>query len=67
MKRIILELLRFYKRYISVGRHCRFDPSCSVYTHQAVEKYGVTKGLWLGIIGFLHCHPWGKGNDRIAL
>ncbi|MFA6518205.1 MAG: membrane protein insertion efficiency factor YidD [Candidatus Shapirobacteria bacterium] len=67
MKQIILKSLKFYKRYLSFGNHCRFDPSCSVYAYQAVEKYGVIRGLWLGLVGLVHCHPWSKGNDRIAL
>lgn len=68
-KKIILKILVWYKKYISasgVGRHCRFIPSCSEYTYEAVEKYGVAKGLWLGFKRFLRCRPGGgKGIDLL--
>lgn len=41
---------------------CRFEPTCSKYTYQAVEKYGVIKGLFLGIKRIGRCHPWNKGG-----
>ncbi len=62
MKKIILYILRFYKRYISRGYHCRFVPSCSEYTYEAVEKYGVMKGLLKGGWRVLRCNPWSKGG-----
>ena len=58
-----------YKRHISgsgIGNHCRFIPTCSEYTYEAVEKYGVLKGLWLGFKRVLRCHPGGgKGIDLL--
>lgn len=39
---------------------CVFEPSCSVYTIQAIEKYGAIKGGYLGIKRILRCHPWQK-------
>ena len=62
MRKIIIEILKFYKRYISRGEHCRFVPSCSVYAAQAVKKYGVIKGLWLGIKRVTRCNRWNKGG-----
>jgi len=62
MKKIILWLLVVYKRHISSGYNCRFVPSCSEYTYEAVEKYGVVKGLYLGIRRTGKCHPWHKGG-----
>jgi len=62
MKQIILNLLRFYKQYISNGNYCRMMPTCSEYTYEAVEKYGAVKGLWLGLGRTLKCHPWGKSG-----
>jgi len=62
MKKIILRLLVFYKKYLSRGYNCRFVPSCSEYTYRAVEKYGVIKGMWLGIKRISRCHPWSKGG-----
>lgn len=61
-KKIILKLLIFYKKYLSRGENCRFIPTCSQYTYQAVEKYGALKGLWLGVKRISRCHPWGGGG-----
>jgi putative membrane protein insertion efficiency factor len=59
-----LFLLRFYKRFISpiLPPMCRFDPTCSVYTMQAVEKYGVLRGVWLGMRRLARCHPFNPGG-----
>ncbi len=64
MKRLILVLIRFYQRYISPGLppSCRFYPTCSHYTYEAVERYGVIKGGWLGIKRVLRCQPWNPGG-----
>ena len=64
MKTIVLALIRFYKRFISpvLPSACRFEPTCSVYTYQAVEKYGVFKGGWLGIKRISRCHPLNPGG-----
>lgn len=59
-----LFLLRFYKRFLSplLPPMCRFEPTCSVYTMQAVEKYGVLRGVWLGIKRLGRCHPFNPGG-----
>ena len=59
-----LLLLRLYKRLISplLPPMCRFDPTCSVYTMQAVEKYGAARGVWLGIRRLARCHPFNSGG-----
>ncbi len=62
MKKIVLRMLIFYKRYISRGNHCRFVPSCSEYCYQAVDKYGIVKGLFLGFKRVVRCNPLGKGG-----
>jgi uncharacterized protein len=65
-KKIVLKILVFYKKYISKGERCRFIPTCSEYTYQAVEKYGGLKGLVLGIKRVLRCRPGGgKGIDLV--
>lgn len=63
-KRVVLRALRFYQRFISPAfpPSCRFTPSCSEYTYQAVEKYGVLRGVWLGGARLLRCHPFNPGG-----
>ena len=66
MKQIVLRLIRtyqslsFFKKYLGIS--CRFYPTCSDYTYQAVDKYGVIKGLLLSMSRFLRCNPWNKGG-----
>ena len=64
MKKAALFLLRFYKKAISpiIGNHCRFHPSCSAYTYEAIEKYGIRKGIHLGTKRLLKCHPFHPGG-----
>lgn len=64
MKRALLAVIRFYQKYISPIKPatCRFYPSCSNYTYQAIEKYGPIKGTWLGIKRIVKCHPFHKGG-----
>ena len=63
-KRSALSLLRLYQRAISppMSPSCRFVPSCSEYTYQAISKYGVIKGGWLGLKRLLRCHPFHPGG-----
>jgi len=64
VKTVVLALIRFYKRFISpaLPSACRFEPTCSVYTYQAIDKYGVIKGGWLGIKRIARCHPLNPGG-----
>ena len=62
MKKIVLKILVFYKKYISRGNYCRFIPTCSEYVYEAVEKYGVLKGLFLGFKRVLRCNRFSKGG-----
>jgi len=64
MKDIALKFIVFYQEKISVltKRSCVFYPTCSEYTKQAIEKYGLLKGLGLGFIRVLRCHPWQKNH-----
>ena len=60
MKQVVLSLIRFYRRAISPLRPpcCRFIPTCSEYTVEAVEKYGAVKGGWLALRRIAKCHPF---------
>lgn len=62
MKKLVMKLLVVYKKYFSKGYNCRFSPTCSEYTYQAVDKYGVVKGLLMGGWRVLRCNPWNKGG-----
>ncbi len=64
MKRMVMALIRGYQRFISplLGSNCRFHPTCSHYTLEAVERYGVAKGLWLGAKRISRCHPFNPGG-----
>lgn len=61
---IALAMIRAYQLTLShlVFSHCRFEPTCSRYTYQAVERYGVLKGSWLGVKRILKCHPFHAGG-----
>jgi len=64
MKSAVLAMIRLYQMTVSplLGRACRFYPSCSAYTAEAVTKYGVIKGLALGGKRLLRCHPFHQGG-----
>jgi len=64
MKKIALFLIRSYQLLLSpvLGRNCRFYPTCSDYTYQAIKKYGFFKGIFLGSKRLLKCHPFHPGG-----
>jgi putative membrane protein insertion efficiency factor len=64
LRRASIGLIQFYRRHLSpmLPASCRFTPSCSLYTLQAIEKYGVTKGVFMGIRRVLRCHPFARGG-----
>ncbi|MCJ7644217.1 MAG: membrane protein insertion efficiency factor YidD [Candidatus Aminicenantes bacterium] len=64
MKSIALALIRTYKRALSpfLGNHCRYYPTCSSYTDEAIRKYGFLKGSFLGGKRLLRCHPFHAGG-----
>ena len=70
IKKIVLNLIKIYQKTLSFDHGwlrssfygCRFYPTCSDYTYQAIEKYGTIKGSWLGIKRVSKCHPFHKGG-----
>jgi putative membrane protein insertion efficiency factor len=64
MRKLIVAVLRLYKVMLSplLPSACRYYPSCSEYMRQAVEKYGVARGLWMGAKRLLRCHPFHAGG-----
>ncbi len=64
MKPVALFLIRVYQRVISpaIPPSCIYHPTCSHYTFEAIEKYGVLSGGYLGVRRILRCHPWAKGG-----
>ena len=63
MKKIILFLIKIYQKISSLTPSvCRFMPTCSEYTKQSVIKFGVLKGMWIGIQRICRCHPLNPGG-----
>ena len=63
-RQILMWIIRGYQLAISpmLGPRCRFYPSCSCYAHTAIERFGVLRGIWLGSMRLLRCHPFAKGG-----
>lgn len=63
-KSLVLAMLRGYKRWLSplLGQRCRFHPSCSAYAYEAIERFGVLKGGWMGLVRLGKCHPFHPGG-----
>jgi len=68
MKKLFIKLINFYQKHISTylsqvwNVHCKYEPTCSEYTKQAIEKYGVLKGSLMGLKRILRCNPFSKGG-----
>jgi putative membrane protein insertion efficiency factor len=58
-----VRLIRLYRLVFAfVPSSCRFEPSCSRYTEQAIQKYGLWRGSWMGAKRIGRCHPWNPGG-----
>jgi putative membrane protein insertion efficiency factor len=64
MRSLAILLIRLYQWTVSplLGQNCRFHPSCSQYTLEAIGRFGVLRGAWLGIKRIGRCHPWHPGG-----
>lgn len=72
IKSVVLGIIRLYQKTLSfdhgiIGkvfgeRFCRFYPSCSEYSYQAIERYGIFRGSWMGLKRIIRCHPWNDGG-----
>ncbi|MBQ6540194.1 MAG: membrane protein insertion efficiency factor YidD [Oscillospiraceae bacterium] len=64
MKRVLIALIKFYRKHISPLRQpcCRYIPTCSQYAIEALEKYGAAKGSWLAFKRIMRCHPFHFGE-----
>ena len=64
MRRVLLALIALYRYAISpmLGRHCRFEPSCSEYAAGAIREHGAARGAYLGMRRMCRCHPWHPGG-----
>lgn len=64
MKKVFIYLIEKYQKFISpfLGNNCKYYPSCSEYTKQAIEKYGTIKGSFLGLKRIIKCNPFSKGG-----
>jgi len=64
MKFVVLALIRLYQNTLSraLPPSCRFYPSCSQYSYEAIDKYGIWRGGWLGFRRVLRCHPFNPGG-----
>ncbi|MBI4032725.1 membrane protein insertion efficiency factor YidD [Candidatus Berkelbacteria bacterium] len=72
MRWLALQLIRLYQATLSPDHgwfkvmyphgYCKFQPSCSQYTYEAIERHGVVRGTWLGMLRIGRCNPWHPGG-----
>ncbi|MAM33779.1 MAG: membrane protein insertion efficiency factor YidD [Micavibrio sp.] len=64
MKKVFISLIKAYQFLVSplLGGNCRFHPTCSAYTVEAIEKHGIGKGFFLALKRITRCHPWSSAG-----
>lgn len=64
MRQLIIFCLRAYQRLLSpwLGMHCRYQPTCSTYAIEAIERHGMAKGMVLACARLARCHPFHRGG-----
>ena len=64
MKKLLIGAIRLYRKTLSpfIGQQCRFEPTCSHYGEEAIEKHGALRGSLLTVWRILRCGPWSKGG-----
>lgn len=64
LDKLLIRLITLYQLSLSllIGNQCRFHPTCSQYTKEAIEKHGSARGSWLGFRRICNCHPWHEGG-----
>ncbi|MBP8204559.1 MULTISPECIES: membrane protein insertion efficiency factor YidD [Simplicispira] len=64
MRRLLMAVVKGYRLLLSpwLGSACRFEPTCSAYSLQALEQHGAAAGSWLTLARLARCHPWCQGG-----
>jgi uncharacterized protein len=64
IKKIALGLIKVYQRTLSqvMPSTCRYQPTCSQYTYEAIARFGFVEGVWMGARRIARCHPWHEGG-----
>jgi putative membrane protein insertion efficiency factor len=64
MGRVLIALIEIYRMTLAplIGGYCRFVPSCSVYSQEAIRRYGAARGVWLTVKRLARCHPFHPGG-----